>query len=351
MAMQSEALRAGPQGALDAVRDYLKNGEIALAIGILAILVVLLLPLPSWLLDICLSFSITFSILILMTSVFIRKPLEFSSFPTVLLISTMLRVALHLDSTRLSLARGNEGNDAAGQVIQAFGRLITQGNFVIGIIIFAILVIVNFIVITKGAGRIAEVAARFTLDAMLGKQMAVDADLNAGLINDSEARRRRERVQKEADFYGSMDGASKFVRGDAVAGLIILAVNLLGGFFIGMMQKGLTISEAARLYSLLSIGDGLVAQVPAIIVSTAAGLVVTRTSSGARLGPELARQLLWNAKVLGVVAGALTLLAFMPGFPALPFLATALVAGGLAYSAAERGDRRSAAGTGSPEAH
>src|SRR5882672_7599647 len=229
MIVQTPAIQAGPQSALNAVREYLKNGEIALAIGILAILVLLLIPLPAWLLDVSLSFSITFSILILMTSVFIRKPLEFSSFPTVLLISTMLRVALNLASTRLILARGNEGTDAAGYVIQAFGRLITQGNFVIGIIIFAILVLVNFIVITKGAGRIAEVAARFTLDAMPGKQMAVDADLSSGLINENQARERRKQLEAESNFFGAMDGASKFVRGDAIAGLLVVAINIIGG--------------------------------------------------------------------------------------------------------------------------
>src|SRR5499427_572094 len=234
MAAQTEALKAGPQGAFDAVRDYLKNGEIALAVGILAILVVLLLPLPAWLLDVCLSFSITFAILILMTSIFIRKPLEFSSFPTVLLIATMLRVALNLASTRLILSRGNEGTDAAGYVIEAFGRLITQGNFVIGIIVFAILVIVNFIVITKGAGRIAEVAARFTLDAMPGKQMAVDADLSAGLIDEKTAKERRKALEDESVFFGAMDGASKFVRGDAIAGLLIVFINVVGGIIIGV---------------------------------------------------------------------------------------------------------------------
>src|SRR5436190_14853122 len=217
MATQAQTFPAGARSAIGAVGDYLKNGEIALAAGILGILVVLLLPLPAWLFDVTLSFSITFSILILMTSIFIRKPLEFSSFPTILLISTMLRVALNLASTRLILSHGNEGTDAAGQVIQAFGRLITQGNFVIGIIIFAILIIVNFIVITKGAGRIAEVAARFTLDAMPGKQMAVDADLSAGLINETEARERRKTLELESNFFGAMDGASKFVRGDAIA--------------------------------------------------------------------------------------------------------------------------------------
>ncbi|HEX9443064.1 MAG TPA: flagellar biosynthesis protein FlhA [Candidatus Binatia bacterium] len=320
-------------------------GDAGPAVALVAMLMLLLLPVPSWFLDFALVISMAFSLTILMVSFSIKEPLEFAAFPTVLLFGTLFRLGLNVASARLILIRGEEGSAAAGRVIEAFGQFVMGGNYAVGFIVFVILTVINFVVITKGATRIAEVAARFTLDAMPGKQMAIDADLNAGLINDSEARRRRERVQKEADFYGSMDGASKFVRGDAVAGLIILAVNLLGGFFIGMMQKGLTISEAARLYSLLSIGDGLVAQVPAIIVSTAAGLVVTRTSSGARLGPELARQLLWNAKVLGVVAGALTLLAFMPGFPALPFLATALVAGGLAYSAAEREERRSAAET------
>src|SRR5258705_11029930 len=233
---QTRAQATGPQGAFDGVRDYLKNGEIALAIGILAILVILLLPLPPWLLDVSLSFSITFSILILMTSVFIRKPLEFSSFPTVLLISTMLRVALNLASTRLILARGNEGTDAAGQVIQASGRLLTHAHLVIGIIIFAILVIVNFIVITKGAGRIAEVAPRITLDAMPGKQMAVGADPSAGLINETEAREQRKQLEAESNFFCAMDGASKFVRGDAIAGLLVVAINIIGGIIIGIVQ-------------------------------------------------------------------------------------------------------------------
>src|SRR5215813_6805673 len=286
MAAPTQTLVGGPQGALNAVRDYLKNGEIALAVGILAILVVLLLPLPAWLLDVCLSFSITFAILILMTSIFIKKPLEFSSFPTVLLISTMLRVALNLASTRLILARGNEGTDAAGQVIQAFGRLITQGNFVIGIIVFAILVIVNFIVITRGAGRVAEVAARFNLDAMPGKQMAIDADLNAGLINADIAKQRRRSVEREADFFGAMDGASKFVHGDAVAGLIITGINLVGGLLRGL-TSGMTFGQAVETFSILSVGDALTSQVPALLVSTASGIVVTRSATGEQLGRAL----------------------------------------------------------------
>ncbi len=331
MAMQSEALRAGPQGALDAVRDYLKNGEIALAIGILAILVVLLLPLPSWLLDICLSFSITFSILILMTSVFIRKPLEFSSFPTVLLISTMLRVALNLASTRLILAHGNEGTDAAGQVIQAFGRLITQGNFVIGIIVFAILIIVNFIVITKGAGRIAEVAARFTLDAMPGKQMAVDADLSAGLINESEARERRKQLESESNFFGAMDGASKFVRGDAIAGLLVVAINIVGGIIIGVAQQGMSFSSATQTFTLLTIGDGLVTQVPALIVSTAAGMMVSKAGVEGSSEKALFGQLSFYPQALGMAAFVMAVVSVLPGMPHFVFALIATGAASLAY--------------------
>jgi flagellar biosynthesis protein FlhA len=333
MAAQTGTLRAGPQGALDAVRDYLKNGEIALAVGILAILVVLLLPLPSWLLDISLSFSITFSILILMTSVFIRKPLEFSSFPTVLLISTMLRVALNLASTRLILAHGNEGTDAAGQVIQAFGRLITQGNFVIGIIVFAILIIVNFIVITKGAGRIAEVAARFTLDAMPGKQMAVDADLSAGLINEGEARERRKQLEAESNFFGAMDGASKFVRGDAIAGLLIVAINIVGGIIIGVAQQGMSFSSATQTFTLLTIGDGLVTQVPALIVSTAAGMMVSKAGVEGSSEKALFGQLSFYPQALGMAAFVMAVVSVLPGMPHVVFALIASGTTGLAYVA------------------
>src|SRR5215467_6829030 len=333
MAAQTEALRAGPQGALDAVRDYLKNGEIALAVGILAILVVLLIPLPSWLLDVSLSFSITFSILILMTSVFIRKPLEFSSFPTVLLISTMLRVALNLASTRLILAHGNEGTDAAGQVIQAFGRLITQGNFVIGIIVFAILIIVNFIVITKGAGRIAEVAARFTLDAMPGKQMAVDADLSAGLINEGEARERRKQLESESNFFGAMDGASKFVRGDAIAGLLIVGINIVGGIIIGIVQQGMSFADATQTFTLLTIGDGLVTQVPALVVSTAAGMMVSKGGVEGSSEKALFGQLSHYPQALGMAAFVMAVVAILPGMPHLVFALIATGAGALAYFA------------------
>src|SRR6266436_3281124 len=331
MSMQTPAMQAGRQSALNAIRDYLRNGEIALAIGILAILVLLLIPLPAWLLDVSLSFSITFSILILMTSVFIRKPLEFSSFPTVLLISTMLRVALNLASTRLILARGNEGTDAAGQVIQAFGRLITQGNFVIGIIIFAILIIVNFIVITKGAGRIAEVAARFTLDAMPGKQMAVDADLSAGLINETEARERRKTLESESNFFGAMDGASKFVRGDAIAGLLIVVINVVGGIIIGTVQEGMTFANATQTFTLLTIGDGLVTQVPALIVSTAAGMMVSKAGVEGSSEKALFGQLSFYPQALGMAAFVMAVVSVLPGMPHIVFAAIAAGTTGLAY--------------------
>ena len=333
MSLQTPALPANPQTALAAFRDYLRNGEIALAIGILAILVVLLIPLPAWLLDLALSFSITLAILILMTAVFIRKPLEFSSFPTVLLISTILRVALNMASTRLILANGNEGTDAAGHVIEAFGRLITQGNFVIGVIVFAILVIVNFVVITKGAGRIAEVAARFTLDAMPGKQMAVDADLSAGLINEAEARERRKQLESESNFFGAMDGASKFVRGDAIAGLLIVFINIIGGIIIGIVQEGMTFADAIQTFTLLTIGDGLVTQVPALIVSMAAGMMVSKAGIEGSSEKALFGQLSYYPQALGMAAFVMAIVAMLPGMPHVVFFVIAIGAGGLAYIA------------------
>ena len=333
MATEAPSLQTNPQAAVDAVRDYLKNGEVALAIGILAILVVLLLPLPSWLLDISLSFSLSFAILILMTSLFVRRPLEFSSFPTVLLIATMLRLALNLASTRLILAQGNEGTDAAGLVIQAFGRLITQGNFVIGIIVFSILVIVNFVVITKGAGRIAEVAARFTLDAMPGKQMAVDADLSAGLINEQEARERRKQLEQESNFFGAMDGASKFVRGDAIAGLLIVGINIVGGIIIGTAQEGMTFANATQTFTLLTIGDGLVTQVPALIVSIAAGMMVSKAGVEGSSEKALFGQLSFYPQALGMAALVMAVVAVLPGMPHFVFALIAMGAAGLAYAA------------------
>src|SRR5207249_2440208 len=276
-ALRGLALRGlGDLGAL------FRRGDIGLAVGVMPLLVVLILPLPPVLLDFSLAVSIIFSVLILMTALFIHAPLEFSAFPTVLLIATMLRLALNLASTRLILARGHEGTDAAGHVIEAFGNFVMSGNFVIGIIVFTISVIVNFVVITKGSGRIAEVAARFHLDAMPGKQMAIDADLSAGLIDEAEARRRRKTLEDESSFYGAMDGASKFVRGDAVAGLLVVFINVIGGMIVGIAQQGMSFGDAARTYTLLTVGDGLVTQVPALIVSTAAGLLVAKAGvSGA----------------------------------------------------------------------
>jgi flagellar biosynthesis protein FlhA len=300
------------------------------ALGLTGVIFMMVLPMPAFLLDMALVVSIALSLTILLVSLNVKEPIEFSAFPSVLLFVTLFRLALNVATTRLVLLRGEEGVTAAGHVIAAFGQFVVAGNYAVGFIVFTILVVINFIVITKGATRIAEVAARFTLDAMPGKQMAIDADLNAGLINETDARQRRQRIQKEADFYGAMDGASKFVRGDAVAGLLILAVNLLGGFFVGVMQKGMDIADAARLYSLLSIGDGLVSQIPALIVSTAAGMVVTRTGSSGEFGLEIAKQLLWNPKVLNLVAAILALFIFVPGFPALPFFLAAVALAGAA---------------------
>jgi flagellar biosynthesis protein FlhA len=309
----------------------LRRGDIALAVGVMAILVVLILPLPAVLLDIALAFSIILSVLILMTALFIHTPLEFSSFPTVLLIATMLRLSLNLASTRLILAHGHEGTAAAGHVIEAFGNFVMSGNFVIGIIVFTILVIVNFVVITKGSGRIAEVAARFHLDAMPGKQMAIDADLSAGLIDETEARRRRKNLEDESGFFGAMDGASKFVRGDAIAGLLVVFINIIGGMIIGIAQQGLPFAEAARTYTLLTVGDGLVTQVPALIVSTAAGLLVSKAGITGAADQALMKQLSGYPNALGMSAAVMVVMAMLPGIPMLPFLALGGGAGSLAY--------------------
>src|SRR5579883_1478021 len=273
---------------------FIRDSGLGLGIGIMAILVVLILPLPTWMLDLSLAFSLSFSILILMTAVFIRKPLEFSSFPTILLITTMLRLALNLASTRLILGHGNEGTAASGYVIQAFGKLIMQGNFVIGLIVFAILIIVNFVVITKGSGRIAEVAARFSLDAMPGKQMAIDADLSAGLIDEKEAKQRRKNIEAESNFFGAMDGASKFVRGDAIAGLLVVAINIVGGIVIGVVQHKLPLEQAFSTYTIMTIGDGLVSQIPALVISIAAGLLVSKSGVEGSADKALVAQLAMN---------------------------------------------------------
>jgi flagellar biosynthesis protein FlhA len=319
--------------SLSDIGTILKRGDLALAFGILTILVVLILPLPSIVLDLFLAISITLSILILMTSLFIQAPLEFSSFPTILLISTMLRLSLNLASTRLILSRGHEGTDAAGHVIEAFGGFVMGGNFVIGIIVFAILVIVNFVVITKGSGRIAEVAARFHLDAMPGKQMAIDADLSAGLIDEKIAKERRKALEDESGFFGAMDGASKFVRGDAVAGLLVVFINIVGGIIIGVAQQSLSFSEAAHTYTLLTVGDGLVTQIPALIVSTAAGLLVSKAGVTGAADKALMKQLSGYPQALGMSAGVMFVLALLPGIPMIPFLALSAGAAALAVSA------------------
>jgi len=319
--------------SLSDIGNIIKRGDIALALGILTILVVLILPLPSMLLDVFLAISITLSILILMTALFIQAPLEFSSFPTILLISTMLRLSLNLASTRLILSRGHEGTDAAGHVIEAFGNFVMGGNFVIGIIVFAILVTVNFVVITKGSGRIAEVAARFHLDAMPGKQMAIDADLSAGLIDEKVARERRKALEDESGFFGAMDGASKFVRGDAIAGLLVVFINVIGGIIIGVAQQGLGFAEAAQTYTLLTVGDGLVTQVPALIVSTAAGLLVSKAGVSGAADKALIKQFSGYPQALGMASAVMFVLAVLPGIPTIPFMALASGAAALAWQA------------------
>lgn len=328
--MTSEVSTAGG-GILGRALESLRHGDIALAMGVIGILVVLILPMPKLLLDILLALSITFSVMVLLTSLFVERPLHFSSFPTVLLIATMLRLALNLASTRLILASGHEGTSAAGRMIEAFGGFVMQGNFVIGLIVFSILVIVNFVVITKGSGRIAEVSARFSLDAMPGKQMAIDADLSAGLINEEEAKSRRRELEEESSFYGAMDGASKFVRGDAVAGLMITFINLIGGLIIGVGQMGVSFGEAAQSYTFLTVGDGLVSQIPALIVSTAAGLLVAKAGITGRTDRALFGQLGANPRTLATTSGLLTLLALLPGLPMFPFVTLAIATGGLAW--------------------
>lgn len=310
--------------------DASKRGDIMLALGVVAILVVLILPLPRWLLDVALAFSITFSVLILMTALFVEKPLDFNAFPTVLLLATMIRLSLNLASTRLILADGHEGTHAAGEVIEAFGGFVMGGNFIIGIIVFAILVIVNFVVITKGSGRIAEVSARFSLDAMPGKQMAIDADLSSGLIDEETAKTRRKELEEESSFFGAMDGAAKFVRGDAIAGLLITFINVIAGMIIGVLQQDLSFGEAADTYTRLTVGDGLVSQIPALIVSTAAGMVVTKAGVAGTTEVALFKQL-GGQKALGLVSFLMFALAILPGIPAIPFLALGIACGGAAY--------------------
>jgi len=313
------------------LKNAVARGDIMLALGVVAILVILILPMPKWLLDMSLAFSMMFSVLILMTVIFMDRPLDFNSFPTVLLIATMVRLALNLASTRLILADGHTGTDAAGQVIEAFGGFIMGGNFVIGIIVFAILVIVNFIVITKGSTRIAEVAARFTLDAMPGKQMAIDADLSSGLIDEADARRRREELEDESSFFGAMDGAAKFVRGDAVAGMMITGINIVGGIIIGVVQRDMEFGTALDTFTRLTVGDGLVSQIPALIVSTAAGMLVTKGGVSGPMEKAVFGQLSRKPKSMGMVSFLLVSLALLPGIPAVPFIILAGGLGGVAF--------------------
>lgn len=310
---------------------YTKNADLMTAIGLMIILSVMIIPLPPILLDLALTASLTISILVLLVALYVNSPLEFSVFPSLLLITTLFRLSLNVASTRLILSEGHNGTGAAGDVITAFGEFVVGDNYAIGFIVFVILVIINFIVITKGSGRIAEVAARFTLDALPGKQMSIDADLNAGLINEEQARTRRKEIESEADFYGAMDGASKFVRGDAIAGIIIMAINILGGLALGVIQKDLDVAQAAEFYTRLTIGDGLVSQIPALIISTAAGIVVTRNHSKGNIGSEMASQLFLNPRAVGVASGSVFALGLVPGLPTLPFTVISLLLGAIAW--------------------
>jgi flagellar biosynthesis protein FlhA len=320
---------ARPSGA--DIRGWLMRGDVGMAVGVIGVILLLILPVPKFLLDLLLAISLVSSVLILMTAVMMKKPLDFAIFPTVLLVTTLFRLGLNLASTRLVLTHGHEGHDAAGQVIAAFGALMMGGSFIIGVIIFAIILVVNFVVITKGSTRIAEVSARFTLDSMPGKQMAIDADLSSGLITEEQAKLRRKELEQESTFFGAMDGASKFVRGDAVAGLIIVFINVIGGILIGVIQHGLPVGEAANTYIQLTIGDGLVTQVPAIIISIAAGFLVSKAGVEGSADKALVAQLATNPVSLGMVAAASALLALIPGMPIIPFAALAAGAGFMAW--------------------
>ena len=318
------------------VWGWIARGEVALALGVVGIVVLLILPIPAFVLDLLLSVALTTSVLILMTSLLIKKPLEFTGFPMVLLVTTLYRLALNIASTRLILGHGHEGVHGAGHIIEAFGKLMTGGSFVIGLIVFAILVIVNFTVITKGSGRIAEVAARFTLDSMPGKQMAIDADLSAGLIDETVAKQRRKDLEAESTFFGAMDGASKFVRGDAVAGLIIVAINVVGGILIGVLQHHIPIGQAAATYTIMTIGDGLVSQIPALIISIAAGFLVSKSGVEGSVDKALVTQLAMNPVALGMVSAAAGVIALVPGMPIIPFAAISVGAGALSWRRSQK---------------
>ncbi|WP_422419668.1 flagellar biosynthesis protein FlhA [Pseudomonas sp. GZD-222] len=309
----------------------LGRGNLGVPLLLLVMLAMMMLPIPPFLLDVFFTFNIALSIVVLLVCVYALRPLDFAAFPTILLVATLLRLALNVASTRVVMLHGQDGHAAAGKVIQAFGEVVIGGNYVVGIVVFAILMIINFVVVTKGAGRISEVSARFTLDAMPGKQMAIDADLNAGLIDQAQAKARRSEVAQEAEFYGSMDGASKFVRGDAIAGLLILFINLIGGMLVGMFQHGMTFGDAGKVYALLTIGDGLVAQLPSLLLSTAAAIMVTRASGSEDMGNQINRQMFTSPKALGVSAGIMIVMGLVPGMPHFAFLSLGLVAAGGAY--------------------
>jgi flagellar biosynthesis protein FlhA len=321
----------------------LARSGLGLPIAVLTVLAMVVLPLPPLVLDALFTFSIALSIVVVMAVFYVSRPLEFGVFPTVLLLATLLRLALNVASTRVVLLHGHTGPHAAGQVIESFGQFVIGGNFAVGVVVFIILTIINFVVVTKGSGRISEVSARFTLDAMPGKQMAIDADLNAGLITQDEARTRRSEVRAEADFYGSMDGASKFVRGDAIAGILILFINIIGGLLIGMLGHGLPFSTAGRTYTLLTIGDGLVTQIPALLLSTAVAIIVTRMSGAQDMSGEMGRQLFRQPKALGVAAGLLGVMGLIPGMPNIAFLTMAGIAGYGAHILSKRRDAAKAA--------
>ncbi|WP_370051418.1 flagellar biosynthesis protein FlhA [Neptunomonas sp.] len=309
----------------------LSQGNLGIPLFLLVILAMVMLPMPAFLLDVLFTFNIALSIVVLLVSVYSLRPLDFAVFPTILLLSTLMRLALNVASTRVVLMYGHEGGDAAGKVIEAFGSVVIGGNYVVGIVVFLILVIINFVVVTKGAGRISEVSARFTLDAMPGKQMAIDADLNAGLINQEDAKQRRQDVTQEADFSGAMDGASKFVRGDAVAGILILVINILGGLLIGLIQHDLSFDVAVEYYSLLTIGDGLVAQIPSLLLSTAAAIMVTRQNSSNDMGTQIISQMFGSPRALIVTAAIMTIMGLVPGMPHVAFLSLAAASGGAAW--------------------
>lgn len=309
-----------------------KNSDLLIAIGLLSILTIMIIPLPVILLDLALAFSLATGILILLVALYIHRPLDFSVFPSLLLITTLFRLSLNVATTRIILSKGHEGPGSAGEVIEAFGNFVVGNNYVIGFIVFSILVVINFVVITKGAGRVAEVSARFTLDAMPGKQMSIDADLNAGVINEVEAKKRRQEIESEADFYGAMDGASKFTRGDAIAGIIITIINIVGGLLVGVLQKDLDFSTAAKFYTMLTIGDGLLAQIPALVISTAAGIVVTRsTKTEENIGSEVVDQLFKNGRAVSIAGAVIGLLALVPGLPTLPFLVMGIALGLISF--------------------